>query len=241
MNFKVLIIMGLLFLSGVFLVLYEYFHHHFLPHLAAIPLEILFGVMLVEYFLKLKEKTKKKSQLLLIKSYVFRSEMRNLFICNINALQAPQINLSRLREMTKEELINYKDGFGDLVYKSEESLEKVIQEYLNTKEIFTFFMNWALENGFESIFEDMIYVLHFIQDVNQYNRNHPEKMFIQYAKKDPKLLATVRKFTRENIMKFFDYIIELKMTNPTLLDNMLLDYENTIAKLPPNEISDNVT
>ena len=97
MKDKLWIIFILLLLSGIFFFLDYAFHHHFFLHLAAIPLEILLAVVIVEHFLSHKEKTNKKYQLFLIKSYLFRSEMKRLFICNLISLQSPEITMNRIR------------------------------------------------------------------------------------------------------------------------------------------------
>ena len=129
MKDKLLIILFLFLLSGIFFLSDYAFHHHFFLHLAAIPLEIILAVVIVEHFISHKEKTNKKYQLFLIKSYLFRSEMKRLFICNLISLQSPEITINKIRGMTLKELKDLRSNLGDLTYKSHLHLEKVVQEY----------------------------------------------------------------------------------------------------------------
>ena len=88
---------GLVALSGFFLWLEHVTHVEFLLHLAAIPLEILLGAVLVERWLARKEKEGKRRQLMYLKSYLFRSGMRQVFISNFEALATPTISLAGMR------------------------------------------------------------------------------------------------------------------------------------------------
>lgn len=77
-------------------------HYEFLYHVAAIPLEILLGAFLVKRFLA--EKEARRHQLMYIKSFIFRSEMRNLFIANFNALVYPDITIPKIKASSLQEL-----------------------------------------------------------------------------------------------------------------------------------------
>ena len=81
-------------LTALFLWLEHVTHFEFLLHLAAIPLEILVGAFLVERWLAHEEKEGKRRQLMYLKSYLFRSEMRNVFISNFAGLARPAISLA---------------------------------------------------------------------------------------------------------------------------------------------------
>ncbi len=237
MKDKLLIILFLLLLSSIFLILDNTFHYHFLPHLAAIPLEIILAVVIVERFITYKEKTNKKYQLSLIKSYLFRSEMKRLFICNLISLQSPEITINKIRGMTLKELKDLRSNLGDLTYKSHLHLEKVIQEYVKTKNVFQFFLEWAIEHNFEHIFNDMIYLLHYIQDVTLFQEHHPGKLFIHEEKSKPELMEKTSRVIRNGLEKFLDYVIELKQNNSTILNSLLSDYEISISNYPDEQIS----
>jgi len=93
---NILIYILLLAASAFFLVIQQLTHIEFMFHLAAIPLEILVAVFIVEMFLENREKKQKRKQLMYIKSCLFRSEMRNLFIANFNTLKSPSLTMSEI-------------------------------------------------------------------------------------------------------------------------------------------------
>ncbi len=237
MKDKLWIIFFLLLFSGIFFFLDYAFHHHFFLHLAAIPLEILLAVVIVEYFLSHKEKTNKKYQLFLIKSYLFRSEMKRLFISNLTSLQSPEITINKIRGMTLKELKDLRSNLGDLTYKSHLHLEKVVEEYIKAKNVFRFFLEWAIENNVEYIFKDMIYILHYIQDVILFKEHHPEKLFFQEEEDNPGLIEKTSRIVRNGIEHFLDYVIELKQKDSTMLNSLLSDYEISITNYPDEQIS----
>ncbi len=238
MKDKLLIILFLLSLSGIFFFLSDYvLHHHFFLHLAAIPLEIILAVVVVEHFISQRRKTNKKYQLFLIKSYLFRSDMKGLFICNLISLQSPEITINKIRGMTLKELKDLRSNLGDLTYKSHLHLEKVVQEYIKAKNVFQFFLEWAIENNVEYIFKDMIYILHYIQDVILFKEHHPGELFIQEEKDNPELIEKTSRIVRNGIEHFLDYVIELKQCDPTMLNSLLSDYEISISNYPDEQIS----
>ncbi len=237
MKDKLLIILFLLLLSGTFLILDKTFHYHFLPHLAAIPLEIILAVVIVEHFISHKEKANKKHQLFIIKSYLFRTGMKKLFIYNLIALQSPEVTINKIRGMTLKELKYLRSNLGNLTYKSHLHLEKVIQEYVKAKNVFQFFLEWAIEHNFEYIFNDMIYLLHYIQDVILFQENHPGELFIHGEKSKPELIEKTSRVIRNGIKHFLDYVIELKQSDSTMLNSLLSDYEIAISNYPDEQIS----
>jgi len=229
MNFRtkiyLLMFIGLPSLSALFLFLEKVTHYEFLLHVAAIPLEILLGAFLVKRFLAEKEKEAKRQQLMYIKSFIFRSEMRNLFIANFNALVYPDITIPKIKDSSLQELKKMKGSIDTLKYRSPEDMEAVIEEYVNSHEAFYFFMNWAIANDFEGIFHDMLYILHFIQDVRLYKKYHPDKLFIEEAKSQPYLMTKVTQVLQNGIIKFLEYAIELKEQRPDMFEELLTDYQ----------------
>ena len=220
-----LMFVGLPLLSAFFLILKTLTHYEFLLHVAAIPLEILLGAFLVERFLTRKEKKSKLQQLMYIKSYIFRSEMRNVFINNFDALEHPDITMTKIKNASLVELKSMRDNLNGLRYRSLEALEPVIQEYANSERVFQGFMEWAITNDFEIIFHDMIFLLHFIKDVKLYKRHNPEKLFIQEAERQPKIMEKVQRVLKDGVCKFLDYAIELKEKQPEVFDEILTEYQ----------------
>jgi hypothetical protein len=159
-----LMTLGLPALSATALWLEHLTHFEFLLHVAAIPLEVLVGAFLVERWLARAEKEGKRRQLMYLKSYLFRSEMRNVFISNFSALVRPALSLQWVRDASLPELIRARDDVAELEYRSPADMERILDQYLRARHAFQFFMEWAAEHDFEPIFQDMIYILHFVQD-----------------------------------------------------------------------------
>ena len=211
-------------LSGFFLWLEHRTHIEFLLHLAAIPLEILVGAFLVERWLAHEEKEIKRRQLMYLKSYLFRSEMRNVFISNFSALAHPAITLEWIRDASLEDLVRARDGISTLAYHSPAAMEEVLVEYVHARHVFHTFMEWAVAHDFEPIFHDMIYILHFIQDFQLYKKQSPERLFMEDAQAHPRMRAKVEKILRDGVVKFLDYAIELRQKEPEVLEELLDDY-----------------
>lgn len=194
-------------------------------HLSAIPLEILFGVFIVGKFLEKREKAEKRRQLMFIKSYLFRSEMLNLFLANFNAVKFPSPTMSRIKNATLEELKQMQKEAGTIEYQSLEAMEAVIMEYIKAEQVWHSFMERAITYNFEEIFHDMIFILNFIYDVKLFKNKNPDKLFIYEAEKRAALMEKVKKVLGAGIQKFLDYAIELKEKQPNMFYELISDYE----------------
>jgi hypothetical protein len=86
-------------------------------------------------------------------------------------------------------------------------------------------MNIALDYNFEDIFQDMVYILHFISDVKTFKENNPDKMFIHEAARNELLMQKVMNILGDGIRKYLDYAIELKEKQPDLFNEVISDYE----------------
>ena len=211
-------------LTGILLWLKHLTHVELLLHLAAIPIEILVGAFLVERWLAHEEKEVKRRQLMYLKSYLFRSEMRNVFISNFSALAQPAISLEWIRNASLEALERARNAITTLEYHSPAAMEEVLGEYVHARHVFQTFMEWAVAHDFESIFHDMIYILHFIQDFQLYKKQNPERLFMEDALAHPRMRAKVDKILRDGVVKFLDYAIELRQKEPEVLEELLDDY-----------------
>ena len=209
----------------VFLIVEELTHIEFLLHLAAIPLEVLLAIFIVEKFLDERYKKEQRRHLMFIKSYLFRSQMRNLFITNFEALKSPSFTMSRIKDLSLEELRQIRRDANSLEYKSLEAMEHVITEYVQAEPVWHQFREWAINYDFDEIFTDMIYILHFIYDVRLFTENNDGKPFIYEAEKRPQLMEKVNKVLGDGIQKFLDYIIELKEQQPQMFYELISDYE----------------
>jgi hypothetical protein len=218
-----------LVVAPTILLIVEYFTHiEFLLHLAAIPLEVLVAVFIVEMYLENRQKKERRRQLMHIKSCMFRLEMRNLFVANFKALKSPPITIARIKEATLDELKMMREEANTIEYQSLEAMEPVIMEYVEAQSIWRNFMNIALDYGFDDIFQDMVYILRFIGDVKTYKDNNPGKLFIHKAADHKLLMQKVIKVLGDGIRKYLDYAIELKEIQPELFDEIVTDYELSI-------------
>jgi hypothetical protein len=219
---------GLVAASAVFLILEKTTHWEFFLHLAAIPLEILIAVFVVERFLEHRENREKRRQLMYIKSYMFRAEMRPLFIANFAALKHPPVRLAELRSATLEKLREMRRQAEAVEYASPEAMEPVIMEYVKAEPVWHAFKERAITYNFESIFRDMIYILHFICDVKIFKEKFPHRMFIHEAARRESLRQRTEKVLTDGIKRFLDYALELKEKEPEIFDEMMADYALSI-------------
>lgn len=219
---------GLIAASAVFLAVQKLTHWEFALHLAAIPLEILIAVFVVERFLENRETKLKRQQLLYIKSYMFRSEMRHLFIANFAALKHPPIDLARVRGATLEDLREMRRQAENVEYVSPEAMEPVVLEYVRAEPVWHSFKERAITYNFEPIFRDMIYILHFICDVKLFKEKYPDRLFVHEAVKRENLMKRTWKVLSDGIRLFLEYAIELKEKDPEMFEEMMADYALSI-------------
>lgn len=222
---NVWIYISLLTASALFLFIKQVTHIEFMLHVAAIPLEILFGALLIEKFLERKEKAERRRQLMFFKGYMFQSEMLNLFITNFDALKSPEISMSKIKNASFDELKQMRRDADHTEYVSLESMELVIKEYVSTRKVFNNFMERANTYNLERNYQNMLYILHFIQSVKLFNQKNPDKLFIYEAVKQPLLMKKVRRILESGIQHFLDYMIELKEKKPDLFKEIMSDYE----------------
>ena len=213
--------------SILFLALEEVTHIEFFFHLAAIPLEVLLAVFIIEKILERQTTRAKRRQLMFIKSFLFRSEMRNLFLANFEALKSPALTMSKIHGASLEELRRMRREAERLEYKSPQAMEPVILEYAKARGVWLNFMERAITYDFEEIFNDMITILHFIADVTAFKDSHPKKLFILEAHRKKPILEKVHKVLWDGIQRFLDYAIELKEKQPELFEEMMEDYESS--------------
>ncbi len=214
--------------AGLFLWIEQLTHFEFLLHLAAIPLEVLVAVFIVERFLEHRERKDKRRQLMYIKSYLFRSGMRKLFVANFSALKTPSITMSEIKQASLEDLKRMRKAAENIEYDSLEAMEPVIREYVKAQDVWNNFLNRAITYNFEEIFQDMIYILHFIYDVKSFHELHPGEKFIFAAEKNEVLMIKVRKVLEDGIRKFLDYAVEIKSKQPEMFNEILSDYEAAV-------------
>ena len=112
--------------SILFLIVEHLTHMEFFLHLAAIPMEVLVAVLIVERFLEKKEKQEKRRQLMLIKSYMFRSDMRSLFIEEAEKNEGMML---KVRKVLWDGIQRFMDYTIELKEKQPEMFADVLSDY----------------------------------------------------------------------------------------------------------------
>jgi len=194
-------------------------------HLAAIPLEVLVVVFIVEKFLDDRENKEKRKQLMYIKSCLFRSEMRHLFFANFSALEYPAVSMQQIKNSSLDGLRKMREEANTVEYKSLEEMEPVIMEYVSAESVWQNFMDLGIGYGFDEIVQDMTYILHFVHDVRIFKDRNPDKLFIHEAARNERLMRKARTILGDGIRSFLDYAIELKEKQPDLFYDIISDYE----------------
>jgi hypothetical protein len=219
---------GLVTASAVFVLLEGWTKWEFFWQLAAIPLEILIAVFIVESILERHEARGRRQQLMYIKSYMFRSQMRDLFLADFAALKSPALTMDGIRRASLDELREMRRQAGKIEYRSLEAMEAVVGEYVAAEPVWHAFRERAITYNFEDIFLNMIAILHFVYDVRSFKAKHPHAHFIHEAAKRADLMATTEKILTDGIRVFLDYALELKEKKPILFEEMMADYETAM-------------
>jgi len=220
-------IAGLLASSAVVLVVAHITHVEFLLHVAAIPIEVLVAVVIVERWLQKREAREKKRQLMYIKSWMFRGGMRPLFIANFRALQSPSLTFAQIRAAGIVELRQLRARADTVTYRSPQAAESVIREYVKAQPIWTSFLERAIAFNFEDVFHSMIGMLHFIEDVRLFQQAHPNGSYLEDAPCGDPGRSRAYRIIGDGIRLFLDYAIELKAEHPVIFDEVLRDYEES--------------
>ncbi len=208
----------------LFIVLERLTHFEFLYHLAAIPIEVMVAVFIVERALEKRESREKRRQLMFIKSHLFRSEMRDLFLADFAALKSPALTMAGIRAASLEELRKMRRAADTVEYKGPEEMETVIMEYVRAERIWRSFMERAIAFNFEEVFQTMISILHFISDVRIYKEHNPDRLFIEEALKDPRMKRRTLDVIGDGIRRFLEYALELKEKQPAMFEEVMGDY-----------------
>ncbi|HMP88774.1 MAG TPA: hypothetical protein PJ991_01160 [Kiritimatiellia bacterium] len=222
-----IIIYSLLALStALILYLYKATEIEYFLELSGTPFEILVTVFILDRFFRGRESREKRRRLTYIKGFMFRSDMRKVFIANVNAVQKPALTISFVRGASLDELKEKRsEANNQMTYPSPEAMEKIIDEYVRAESVWKQFLDLALANDFEDVFNGMVYILHFIQDVKLFKERNPNALFIHEAQKNPHLMQKVDKILGDGIRSFLDYAIQLKENHPELFQDVFSGFE----------------
>ncbi len=223
------------------LLVMQHFSHLHLKHydilifandsLAPIPIIVLVVVFLFGFLVESRENRSRKQQLLFIKSLMFRLDLRDLHIANFLALKSPPLDFATIKTASLDELKEMRTAANTTEYRSLEAMEPVIMEYAKAQNVWRSFMDIARENGFNDIFQDVLYIMHFISDVITFKEVNPDKLFIYDAANDEVSMRKVTKVLGDGIRKYLEYVIELKEKQPELFNQVVADYE-LLARAP---------
>ncbi|GAX59826.1 hypothetical protein SCALIN_C04_0314 [Candidatus Scalindua japonica] len=222
---KIWLYVCLISVSAFFLFIHWLTHNEFMLHLAAIPIEIMFGALLIEKILEKKRKTEQSKRLMHFRCYLFRSRLRNIFIANLNTLKFPIISISKIKSASLEDLKQMRKEINHIEYISLDAMETIITEYVPAYHAFYSFMEWTIIHDIDSGFENMIYILHFIEEVKLFKHNNPDTPYVYEAQRNRSLMKKVKKVLAEGMFNFLDFLIELKRKDPALFCELLSDYE----------------
>lgn len=193
--------------------------------ISPIPAIVLIVVFLFGIFTERREQRSTRQQLMFLKSCMFRLEMRDLYIASFLALRTPSLTFAAMKKASLEELKQMREEAETVEYRSLEAMEPVIAEYVNAQEVWRGFLNMAMENNFEGIFQDMLNIMHFVSDVRTFKELNPGRRFIHEAANDEAAMKRVAKILGDGIRKYLDYAIELKEKQPELFNQVIGDYE----------------
>ena len=211
--------------SVVFLIIERLTGNEFLFHLAAIPIEVLIAVLVVDRILLRRDTSEKRRQLIAMSLTLFSSDMSDLFTASFQAIKSPRLSLSQIKSASIAELKKMSEDAKMIEYESPELMEAVAMEYVKTQRIWRMFMDRTLDSDIEEAYHNMITVMSFIDHVEVFKRNNPDKLFIREVMGDERLMAKVKEVLGFAVRKFLDYAVELKKTQPDVLDQLISDLE----------------
>jgi hypothetical protein len=211
--------------SALFLVLEHVTHVEFFLHAAAIPLEVLVAAFIVERIIERREIQAKRRRLMYIKSHMFRSEMRGLFVAVFAALKSPAVDFPAIRRAGLDALRRWRREADAPAFGPEDAEEAAVTEYIKAEGVWRSFLERAIAFNFEEIFHAMIFILHFASDVKAFRERHPGASFVREAAARPDLRAKMDKVLGDGVRSFLDYAIELKTKEPAMFEEVLADYE----------------
>lgn len=215
----------LLAASVFFLLIERLTGNEFMFHLAAIPMEVLIAVLVVERILLGRDKSEKRRQLIAMSLTLFSSETSDVLAASFQAIKSPRLSLSRIKSASIAELKKMSEDANMIEYESPELMEAVAMEYVKTQRVWQMFMDRALDYDIEEAYRNMITVLGFINHVEVFKRDNPDKLFIREVMGDERLMAKVKEVLGFAVRKFLDYAVELRKKQPDVLDQLISDLE----------------
>ena len=197
-------------ISGFFLYMEHVTHNEFMFHLAAVPIEILAAVMIIEQLWALGERSKKQKRLSYMLWVRYNLEMGSLLAASFKAVESPSLSMSRIKSASMEELKKLRDDASTIRYKSIELVEAAAKEYVETQHIWKAYLDRAIEYDLEKAYQNMMHVLYFIDYIEVFERNNPDRLFIDEIRGNKGVLAEAEEILGSGIRIFLDMAIELR-------------------------------
>lgn len=91
-----------------------------------------------------------------------------------------------------EELKQMLKDVNHIEYASLDAMETIITEYVPAYHAFYSFMEWTIIHDIDSGFENMIYILYFIEEVKLFKYNNPDIPYVYEAQKKRSLMKKVK-------------------------------------------------
>ena len=197
-------------ISGFFLYMEHVTHNEFLFHLAAIPIEILAAVMIIEQLWALGDRSKKQRRLSYMLWVLYNLEMGSLLAASFKAVESPSLSMSRIKSASLEELKKLRGDASTIRYKSIELVEVATKEYVKTQHIWKAYLDRAVEYDLEKVYQNMMHVLYFVDYVEVFKRNNPDRLFVDEIRDDKRVMAKAEEVLGVGIRIFLDMAIALR-------------------------------
>ncbi|MBE9478066.1 MAG: hypothetical protein IMY81_02350 [Chloroflexi bacterium] len=179
-------------------------------HLAAIPIEILAAVMIIEQLWALGDRSKKQRRLSYMLWVRYNLEMGSLLAASFKAVESPSLSMSRIKSASIKELKKLRDDAGTIRYKSIELVEAAAKEYVKTQHIWKAYLDRAVEYDLEKVYQNMMYVLYFIDYIEVFKKNNPDRLFVDEIRDNKGVLVKAEEILGSGIRIFLDMAIELR-------------------------------
>lgn len=231
-------------------------------HYLSVALELCLGFILIELIWhnhekkevereKQKERKIKEEQLRHIKSYVFHSRMRTLFITNFMAIKSSSISLRNLLKADPKIPIVKPDS--ELIhYETQRAKIGVIHEYVKAKDVWERFLELGIMFGFDHIVKEMTKILQLVAEVKEIFPpesidNMPAHEFAAQLTQDRRtdLVDQFEPIIATGIIKFHEYLEDLRQSDQKLFHNLLdfysRAYERELAQQTTRRRSEQIT
>lgn len=209
-KYYILLSVILVSIAGIFLYMESVTHNEFLLHLAAIPIEILVAAIIVERLLSLTDRNKKRRRLTDMLFVQYGMEMSSLLAASFEAVESHSLSMSQIESASIQELKKLRDDAATIKYKSIELIEVAVEEYVKSQHIWKTYLDRAIEYDLEEAYQNMMHVLYFIDYVELFKKNNPDRLLIDEIRDNKLVREKAEELLGFGIRRFLDVAIELR-------------------------------